>query len=85
MGCNCGKGQKQQAAVAAGRKAAEDRTIRPAPISAPNGAHTHRGTSTTSRTQSFTLVSSSGRTQTFGSELEAKAALVRQGGRIVVQ
>jgi len=31
--------------------------------------------------QSFTLTLSGGRTQSFGSELEARAALARAGGR----
>jgi hypothetical protein len=73
MGCNCGKNKRQPTGAAT--TAAAPPTPPPAPTPPP----------TTGRTQRFTLTSGSGRTQSFGSKLEADAARVRSGGTLTLE
>jgi hypothetical protein len=76
MGCNCGKGKTTNA----------NAPKKPIPAGvAPNGktpAIDAGGKPMKGVTQAFTLTSAGGRTQTFGSQLEADAARVRQGGPV---
>jgi hypothetical protein len=74
MGCNCGKGKTKASTTAAPR---------PTNIVPSKKAPTTSGSTigpTSGRTQTFTLLLDSGRTTSFGSRLEAQAALVRSGG-----
>lgn len=77
MGCNCGGKGKKTTTQATGipTKSLPQRPPRTAPVSGSTMGPT-RG-----QVQSFTLTLSGGRTQSFGSELEARAALARAGGR----
>jgi hypothetical protein len=68
MGCNCGKNRRQQAV-------AKPVTPPPQPPAQPTAS---------GATQRFSLLEDSGRTQTFGSRLEADAARARHGGSISV-
>jgi hypothetical protein len=69
MGCSCGKPKPGPLGAAS-----TPVSITPTPPTTPSGG-------LSSRTQSFTLISTSGSTQKFtGSLLEAQAALVRSGG-----
>ena len=65
MGCNCGK-TKRPAGMRKGNK--KDTPNYPVPAKA------------TGQRQSFRLTTTDGKTQTFGSRLEASAARVRAGG-----
>jgi hypothetical protein len=78
MGCNCGKAAatRQQQSVRQAPKPPA-RPSGPAAVSVP-------GKPMKGVTQAFTLTFGDGRTQTFGSALEAQAALVRAGGSGVV-
>lgn len=69
MPCNCGK-----------KKVAPTGSTQTAAVSDASSAQA--GTSTPVR-QSYTLTTTSGRTQTFGSKLEAEAARRRSGGGTV--
>ncbi len=73
MGCNCGKGRAKGAPVKANTvpvKSTPQRPVSGAKIGPTSG-----------QTQSFVLRLDSGRTASFGSLLEARAALARAGGR----
>ena len=76
MGCGCGKktpvGVRKGAAVIASRKADE-----------PKEAVSTRPKKASGTTQQFALERVDGRTQFFGSRLEAEAAKVRAGGGTV--
>lgn len=76
MPCNCGKAAatRQQQSVRQAPKP-PPRPTGPAAVSMPGGKPM-KGV-----TQAFTLTLDGGRTQSFGSALEAQAALVRAGGR----
>jgi len=85
LGCNCGKGRRQQAAVKAGERNAANGsngtvTSLPQRPDRPTVSGSTMGP-VRGQVQSFTLTLSGGRTQSFGSELEARAALARAGGR----
>lgn len=76
MACNCGSKAKSMAAKSAGTGSPT-----PAPDPARPTGSTASGASKGS-TQSFTLTAS-GRTQSFGSRLEAEAARVRLGNGVI--
>lgn len=66
MGCNCSKNRRQPLGTTAQTE--------------PRTAGQVQEQEAQSRTQTFVLTTNDGRTQTFGSRLEASAARVRQGG-----
>lgn len=76
MGCNCGGKGKKTTTQATGipTKSLPQRPPRPTTSGSTMGP-------TRGQVQSFTLTLFGGRTQSFGSELEARAALARAGGR----
>ena len=78
MPCNCGKTRQVQPV----RKPAQA----PTPPVQPRGEVQRLGQrpgtqASAARTETFTLVNGAGQRTTFGSRLEAEAALVRLGGR----
>jgi hypothetical protein len=85
VGCNCGKTRKPLGpSTKDAVTTAPEPTMPPPPrkprATTPGSLGAVRGT-----TQSFALVTTDGRTQSFGSRLEAEAARVRAGsGRVVV-
>lgn len=82
MGCNCSKNSKPTGFAGPtltpiSQSAQEAQRSGAATAPGTPGAQT---TSTASKTQSFTLVTTGGKTQSFGSLLEARAARTRAGG-----
>lgn len=73
MGCNCGK---NKTAPAAAQRPAAATPAKPQVAAPPRPM---KGV-----TQAFVLTTHSGRTQSFGSRLEAEAALVRAGGHGII-
>lgn len=71
MGCNCGKGTPP---AGMGQRAPRDPATPPPPVKPPT--HSIRK-GLTGQTQTFTLTTGDGRTQTFGSKLEAQAERAR--------
>lgn len=86
--CNCGKGATSRQGMSSSRAKAQDAVERAGrstgggdPFPAPAGpAPRQRNTPVRAVSQSFALDTTDGRTQTFGSKLEADAARVRAGG-----
>lgn len=75
MACNCGKNRKtrQTPTPTGSRKIPDGPTQAPQPSSKANS-------SVTKAAQSFELRTTTGKTSTFGSRLEARAARKRAGG-----
>lgn len=80
MGCNCSKNKAQPTGFARPSTATQDATRAAAGIQTPQPQASGTDTSTKGATESFTLQDRNGRTQSFGSKLEANAARVRAGG-----
>lgn len=91
--CNCNKGKADTSRMSAGRAKAEDAVERAGAAtsraaasssvrygSSTMGSAARRAEQRTAVSQSFALDTTDGRTQTFGSKLEADAARIRSGG-----
>jgi len=75
MGCNCGRGQRRPAGLSGSRGSTG--------TNASGASANQSGSKSSSGVQTFSLTTSDGRVQTFGSMLEARAARVRAGGGII--
>lgn len=82
MGCNCGKNKTPPTGMNAARRQEETKAAE-AKAREANISTKRIGPAMTGKTQSFTLRTVSGTTQTFGSALEARAAQARHGGTLL--